>query len=328
MKKTIMLTGATGYIGGNLLQKLIAREDIEKIHCLVRNPNKLNPKTHPKVAIFSGDITDKDSLLKAMKGTDLVFHLAAFYQLGISKSEIKNMESINIEGTRNVLQAAKELNIPQTVYVSTVYALGETSEEIADENFKHRGSFTSHYERTKYEAHKVAEEFIKDGLPLSIVLPSGVYGENDPSILGLTISKLAKGKFPGFVCGTEKNKLTYVHVDDLTSGILLVADKGKRGEQYILAGDVMSYEEMMNAITSLAGSKKPKLKIPYVMAKSAAYVDEAISHRRGKSPFFSQEALNSMQVSFAVSSQKAQNELGFSPRKNIDGFRAVVRSIV
>lgn len=324
---TVFLTGATGFIGGRLVRALVANPAFERIHCLVRDPAKSRLPESEQIRVFEGDITDPASMRPAMEGCDAVFHLAAWYELGIPRSEIPRMEAINIEGTRNVLGLARELGVPRIVYVSTAYAIGQTGDEIADERFEHCGRFTCEYERTKLEAHRLAQRFAGEGLPLVTVLPGAVYGEGDPSLIGDTFAKLSAETFPALIAGAEQSTLTYVHVDDVVAGILLAFEKGRAGESYILAGEVMSFGDMIDCVTGIAGTKPPRLTIPVFVARAMAFVDERLSRLRGQRPLISGESLNSLLCSFAVSSEKARRELGYRPRGNREGFAQTLGSI-
>ena len=321
------VTGATGFIGGRLVRELVAREAFERVHCLVRNPEASGFADSAKIRVFQGDVTNSASLRPAMEGCNAAFHLAAWYELGIPRSAIPRMEAINIEGTRNVLTVARELELPRTVYVSTAYAIGQTGDQIANESFQHCGRFTCEYERTKLEAHRVAQRFAREGLPLVTVLPGAVYGEEDPSLIGDTFARLAGGTFPALIAGSERSTLTYVHVDDVVEGILLSLEKGRAGDEYILAGEVMSFGDMIRCVTELAGSKPPRLTVPLWIARAMAFADERLSRLRSRKPLISHESLNSLLCSFAVSSEKARNELGYRPRSNREGFGQTLRWI-
>jgi farnesol dehydrogenase len=321
------ITGATGFIGGRLIQFLDGRDDFKQLNCLVRKPDAYKGVRSSKIKIIKGDITDPQSMEQSVAEADVIFHLAAYYELGIPKSNISLMEGINIQGTRNIFELARKHKTPKIIYVSTVYALGATGDKIADEKFPHCGSFTNHYERTKYEAHKVASQMIAEGMPIIIIMPSAVYGENDPSILGVTFKQLVQGKFPGMVNGTTQGKLTYVHVDDVISGIAAAYDKSRLGESYIIAGEVMTFQEMVNEITCLAESKPPGLVLPLWLARTMAYIEELKAKVFNSKPLVSHEALNSMLQNFAVSSDKAKTELGYQPRPNHQGFKETVEWI-
>lgn len=321
------VTGATGFIGGRLVRELVARREFDRIHCLVRDPARCRLPDSQKIRVVRGDITEPSSMRDAMEGCQALFHLAAWYELGIPRSAIPRMEAINIEGTRNVLTLARDLGIPRTIYVSTAYAIGQTGDQIADETFEHCGRFTCEYERTKLEAHRVAQRFGGEGLPVVAVLPGAVYGEGDPSLIGDTFARLAQGTFPALISGAELSALTYVHVDDVVQGILLALEKGRPGESYILASQVMTFGEMIRCVTELAGSKPPRLTIPLWLARAMAFVDERLSRRRGRRPLISRESLSSLLCSFAVSSEKARRELGFQPRPNREGFAQTMRWI-
>ncbi|MFQ5503189.1 MAG: NAD-dependent epimerase/dehydratase family protein [Planctomycetota bacterium] len=321
------VTGATGFIGGRLIRALAESTRFSAIHCLVRNPERGQLQESGPIRIFRGDITDKESIRAAMDGCEVVFHLAAWYELGIPRSSVPQMEAINIGGTRHVLELARDLNVARTAYVSTAYAIGQTGNQIADETFLHCGRFTCEYERTKLEAHRLARQFAREGLPVVTVLPGAVYGEEDPSLIGDTFRRLVEGRFPARIAGTGESTLSYVHVDDVVQGILLALDKGRVGESYLLAGDVMSFGDMIDCVTEIAGSRPPRLTLPLWLARAMAVADEGLARLRGARPLISQESLNSLVCSFAMSSARARNELGFSPRSNREGFEQTINWI-
>jgi len=325
---TTFITGATGFIGGRLVADLLAHPMFDRIHCLVRNPSTSRLPDSEKIRVFQGDVTDPASMLPAMEGCDAAFHLAAWYELGIPRSEVGRMEAINVEGTLNLLALARDLAIPRIIYVSTAYAIGQTpAGYVADESFEHCQRFTCEYERTKLEAHRAAQRFARDGLPLVTVLPGAVYGDRDPSLIGDTFARLANGTFPALISGTEDSTLTYVHVDDVVRGIRLAFEKGRAGAEYILAGEVMSFGEMIRCVTGLAGSKPPRITVPLWVARAMAVVGERVAHMSGRKPLISRESLSSLLCNFAVSSEKARRELGYHPRSNREGFAQTIRWI-
>ena len=176
------MTGATGFIGGTVARQLRDRGD--DVVCLVRSPEKAGKLTEIGCELVSGDLGDRDAMRAGMQGCDGVIHAAAMYEVGIPKSQHPAMHEANVVGTENVLGAAKEAGIPKIVYVSTCGAFGNTHHEIVDETYEHPGKdFTSYYEETKVEAHKVAKRMIAEGLPCTIVQPGGVYGPGDTSQL-------------------------------------------------------------------------------------------------------------------------------------------------
>jgi nucleoside-diphosphate-sugar epimerase len=313
---TFLLTGATGFIGGHLVKKLISRG--HQLVCLVRNRNVTRELGQAGVRTVRGDITSRDSLRQAMKNVDGVFHLAALYEIGSRNTE--RMYQINVTGSKNVFEMAGELKIPRVIYCSTVAALGNTRDTLADENWPHDGQFQSEYCRTKHLAHLEARRQIEQGVPITIVMPSVVYGPKDPSALAESRRRYCQGKIP-FLLGAE-TKFTYVHVEDVAEGMVLAYERGRVGESYILAGDVMTNREIVQLLGRLVNRPMPQRELPYRAAKFIALFDEAFSALRGKTPLVSREAIKMMEnCNWAVTAEKARRELGWQPRPVEIGMR-------
>src|SRR5215204_4569799 len=178
----IFLTGGTGFIGGHIAKRLRDRGD--EVVALVRSPGKGKPLAAIGCELVDGSLDDDATIRSGIEGCDAVIHGAALYEVGIPKSERENMRRANVDGTERVLRAALDAGTPRVVYISTVAVFGNTRGETVDETYEADGkSFTSYYEQTKYEAHKVAERLIAEGLPCVIVQPGGVYGPGDHSEL-------------------------------------------------------------------------------------------------------------------------------------------------
>src|SRR5438270_9502468 len=159
------LTGATGFLGSHVARQLLAAG--HSVNALVRTPTKAGELAALGAKLFAGDITDKDSLREPMRGTDGVFHVAAWYKIGAR--DHTEAERINVGGTRNVLEVMRELGIRKGVYTSTLAIWSDTSGRVVDESYRYTGPHISEYDRTKAAAHAVAEGFIREGLPLVIV---------------------------------------------------------------------------------------------------------------------------------------------------------------
>ncbi|MGH2522435.1 MAG: NAD-dependent epimerase/dehydratase family protein, partial [Anaerolineales bacterium] len=177
------VTGATGFIGGRVARQL--REAGHEVIAIVRDPSKGKELAEAGVALHKGDVTDKDSLRAPMTGVDGVFHIAAWYKVGVRDKS--DAVPINLGGTRHVLELMKELGIPKGVYTSTLGVNEDTGGHVVDETHRYSGPYFSEYTRTKAEAHRLAETFIADGLPLVIVMPGLVYGPGDTSSVRTTL---------------------------------------------------------------------------------------------------------------------------------------------
>ena len=161
------LTGATGFIGGRVARQL--REAGHDVVAVVRDPARARDLADLGIAIPRGDVTDKESMRAPMTGVDGVFHIAGWYRVGVRDKS--DGEKINIQGTRNVLELVRELSIPKAVYTSTLAVNSDTHGWLVDETYRYDGPHLSEYDRTKWAAHRLAEQFIAAGLPLVIVQP-------------------------------------------------------------------------------------------------------------------------------------------------------------
>src|SRR4051794_27486680 len=162
---SVFVTGGTGFIGGHVVRKL--RERGDEVRALVRTPAKGAALQELGCELVPGSLADKDAIRAGMEGCDAVIHGAAVYEVGIPASAHQAMYEANVAGTENVLRAALEAKVPRVVYISTVAVFGNTAGQVVDETYEPPGtSFTSYYEQTKYEAHKLAKRLIADeGLP-------------------------------------------------------------------------------------------------------------------------------------------------------------------
>lgn len=309
----VFLTGGTGFIGSRLARQLLARGD--KVTALVRKPADAAWLKELGADLAPGDITIPESFRDPMKGADIVHHVAAWYEIG-APDESK-MQAINVNGTVNVLKTAGELGVPNIVYCSTVAALGPNRNGIGDESQQNDGHFRSFYEKTKWAAHEEARRLIGEGIPVKIALPSAVYGPADKSLIGLTCRYFVKGWVR--VLAFQDSRLTFTHVDDTAEGLRLVADKGHPGEEYIIAGEVLSLAEWMRLMASVTGLPEPRWTIPEKLVRKLLPLTAPIMRWAGLPPRLHLEGL-AMTGSWAFSSEKARRELGWNPRSAETGF--------
>jgi nucleoside-diphosphate-sugar epimerase len=187
------VTGATGFIGGRVIRQLV--NEGHQVHALVHTSSKSSELARLGIRPYEGDITSRDSLRAPMTGVDGVFHIAAWYKIGARDSG--RAAKVNIEGTRNVLELMAELKIPKGVYTSTLAVFSDTQGKLADETYRHTGTWLSEYDRTKWVAHyEVALPMIQKGLPLVIVQPGVVYGPGDTSAIEEAFVQYLKRRLP------------------------------------------------------------------------------------------------------------------------------------
>ncbi len=277
---TVLVTGATGFIGS-----AVARELSEKgtnIRCLVRETSSMKNLDGLYVEIAHGDISDIDSVHRAMKGCDSVYHLAAVYANWLPDPGL--MYRVNEEGTRNVLTACREAGIQKIVYCSSVAALGAHGKTPADESAQFNlNSTKDHYFISKYRAEQVALEFSRTGLPVVTVNPSSPIGVRDiaPTPTGALIINLLKGKFPGYVDGG----INLIDVTDCARGIVAAMEKGQAGQKYILGNRNVSIKAYFDLIVKVAGKgKSPALRIPSWMTVYSGWGYQMLSRITGKPP--------------------------------------------
>src|SRR5258705_352220 len=312
------VTGGTGFIGGRLVRQLRAAG--HEVRALVRTPSKASGLAELGVSLHPGDITDKESMRAAMRGSDGVFHLAAWYRIGARASERRSAERINVQGTRNVLEVMRELEIPKGVYTSTLAVFGDTEGWVGDESYRHTGPWLSEYDRTKWVAHyEVAVPMIQGGLPLVIVQPGVVYGPGDPSVIGNLLRQYLQRRLPIRPHGAA---FCWGHVDDTARGHILAMERGRAGESYILAGPPHTLEEALEVAEEITGIRPPRLRPPAVMLRAMAGLASAVERVMPLPQTYSGETLRiAAGATYLASSEKAQQELGFRARSLEDGLR-------
>jgi dihydroflavonol-4-reductase len=315
----VFVTGGTGFIGGKVVRQL--RERGDEVVCLVRDPVKGEKLKAQGCELVAGDLGDDAAIRRGMEGCDAVIHVAAMYEVGIPRSQHPAMYAANVTGTELVLRSALEAKVPKVVYVSTVGAFGNTGGKVVDETYKHPGTeFTSYYEQTKWEAHKVAERMsAEEGLPCVIVQPGGVYGPEDTSQVADLLSEFLAGKLP--LIPFPELGICMTHVDDIAAGILLALDKGKAGEDYVLSGPVTTMREAVGVVAGISGRKPPKYALPTPLMKMLTPIGPLVGKMMGQPPNLRELISSADGVTFWAKHEKASRELGYAPRGMEQGLR-------
>jgi nucleoside-diphosphate-sugar epimerase len=314
----VFVTGATGFIGGTVARQL--RERGDEVLCLVRSPEKAAKLTEIGCQTVAGDLGDREALRTGMAGCDAVIHAAAMYEVGIPESQHPAMREANVVGTENVLDAAKETGAPKIVYVSTCGAFGNTHHQIVDESYEHPcEDFTSYYEQTKVEAHKVAKRMMAEGLPCTIVQPGGVYGPGDTSQLADLLDQFLDGKMP--LIPFPELGICLAHVEDTAGGIVLALDKGRTGETYVIAGPPTTMREAIGVVAGVSGRKAPKHAVPTALMKAMTPIGPLVGKLMGQPPNLRELITSADNVTFWATNEKAVRELGFDPRGIEEGIR-------
>jgi dihydroflavonol-4-reductase len=280
------VTGASGFIGANLVHELVARG--HKVKALLRPGSDTRGLAGADYERVEGDISDRVRLKEAIFGCDWCFHVAASYHLWLK--DYKPMYAANVEGTRNVLESAASAGCSRIVYTSTVGCIGyplvnEGRINPSDETVPvSEAQMTNHYKRSKWQAEEAAIQLARKGLPVVIVNPSAPVGPRDtkPTPTGQVIVDFLNRKMPAYL----DTGLNWVHVRDVAVGHILAAEKGALGERYILGNSDGNWtmQEAFAVLEELTGIRAPKTKIPYWIALSAAHVNEAMSAITGQPP--------------------------------------------
>ena len=274
---------------------------------------------------MEGDLSDQTALRQAMQGCDAVFHIAAIYKVGIPKSECPDQFEANVKGTEITLDAAIEAGVKRIVYVSTVGYFGNTHGEVVDETYERPpGNWLSCYDETKYLAHEVAKDRIAQGAPVVIAQPGGVYGPGDNSEVGNFVMRMAMGKlkfltFPGV-------GFNFGFVDDIADGIILVHDKGKIGESYVLGGEISTLGDVVKTAAQITGRKPPRLVMPSSMVKASIPVAPLVTKIMGLPPNLRELIKTSDGVTYWATDAKARRELGYAPRSLEQGVKETLAS--
>jgi nucleoside-diphosphate-sugar epimerase len=309
------VTGATGFVGGRVVRQLV--EAGHQVVAVVRSPEKAQDLATLGVSLHKGDVTEKESMRAPMTGVDGVFHIAGWYKIGVPDKSAG--QKINVEGTRNVLGLMQELKIPKGVYTSTLGVNSDTGGKLVDESYRFSGKFLSVYEQTKAEAHKVAEEFIAQGLPLVIVQPGLIYGPGDTSSVRTTLIQFLKRQLPLMPKGTA---FCWAHVDDTARGHILAMEKGVPGQSYFICGLVHTFVEAMQIASEITGIPQPGMQVGPGMMKAMAACMGVIEKVISLPESYTREGLLTIAgVTYIGDNSKAKRELGFNPRPLKVGLR-------
>ncbi|NRB06842.1 MAG: NAD-dependent epimerase/dehydratase family protein [Richelia sp.] len=303
-----LVTGTNGFTGSHLVKALHKRGDT--VVGLVRSGSNLARIADTPIQLFYGDITDQQTLRQAMADVDVVFHTAAYVELGLVDDQ--EMERVNVEGTQAVLETAQETNISKMVYCSTIGIYGDTQGEVINETFhRTQKDFSSAYDRTKYQAQKTVDKFAADGLPVVSLMPSGIFGADDPHFAP-ALKLFLKGWLKLWVGGDRMTGI--VHVDDLVSAMILAVERGKVGEHYIISADELPTREMFTIISRETGVPLP-MEVPEYAVRLIGNILEPIGRIFNWNPPIAKERVHYLyDRCVRVKGKKAREELDWHPR--------------
>jgi farnesol dehydrogenase len=320
----ILITGGTGFIGRCLVGRLAAAHDLT---LLVRGASSRD--RFPAGARFAtGDVTDRASLEAAARGQDAVVHAAALVKILAPE---RDFDRINVGGLENVLAAAQAAGVQRVVYVSSFIALGPTERGpggVLDESADTAAdrAWINPYERTKTIADRRARAAIASGLPLDVVYPGVTYGPGElteGNIVVRHILDLQGGKLPALL-GKPERRWNYVHVGDVVDGIARVLESGPAGRRFVLGGENVTQEQFYGLVAELSGARIPKLRMPDGVAKAAGAAMKGWARLTRGVPQLTPDLVDVYKHDWALSSAKAERELGYRPRSLRDGLTETV----
>ena len=269
----VLVTGASGFVGSAVAHKLV--EAGFSVRALVREKGPYSNLADLDIEFIEGDLRDRASIDRAVAGVRYVFHVAADYRLWAP--DPGEIYATNLEGTRNVMQAALRAGVERIVHTSSVATIALRSGEIADESTPlPENEAIGAYKRSKIAAERLVDSMVAEqGLPAVIVNPSTPIGPRDarPTPTGRIIVEAAKGRIPAFV----DTGLNLVHVDDVANGHLAAMRSGKIGERYILGGENVLFSQMLKDIAGIVGRRAPWVQLPWRALVPVAFAAEAVA---------------------------------------------------
>jgi dihydroflavonol-4-reductase len=303
--KPVLVTGASGFLGWHVARVLMERG--YRVRALVRPGSRVGDL---EVETATGDLRDAASLERAAAGCGLIFHVAADYRLWAKRPA--ELYSSNVDGTRNLLEAAKNSGAERVVYTSTVGCIGLPHGGIGDENTPVAlEDMVGHYKRSKFLAERVALEFARGGLPVVIVNPTAPIGDHDvkPTPTGKIVLDFLRGDMPAFI----DTGLNVLDVRDCAEGHVLACERGRVGERYILGSENLTLAAILRKLAAIAGRKPPTVRLPYAVAWCAGACSTAWAGLSGQPPRVPLEAVRMGRKKMWVTHEKARTELGFHP---------------
>ncbi|MDQ3395751.1 MAG: NAD-dependent epimerase/dehydratase family protein, partial [Bacteroidota bacterium] len=304
----IFLTGGTGYIGENLAITL--KSQGHEVYALVRSPEKSATLSSAGVLLIQGDLDNKQAIEKGMIGCDAVFHLAAFARLWPDDEML--FRKINVEGTRNILEAAKNNGVKKVVITSTAGVAGPSviGGKPVDEESVRIAPYFNFYEATKAEAEDISREYAKNGLHVVIVNPPRVYGpgrKSESNAIGRLIELFLANKWR-FIPGDGKRIGSYTYIDDIVDGHIKAWELGRNGESYLLGGENASYEYFFSLLQKHTGIHKKLYNIPVPVLVFVSHIMVLWSKIFNKAPLITPPWVKKYMYDWGISSKKAINE--------------------
>lgn len=314
----LLVTGATGFIGSHLVERLVRRG--YRVRALVRPQTAAGWLDDLGVEVTRGDLLEPDAVHAAASGCAGILHVAAL--AGWVRNP-RRYEPINVEGTEIVVEAAREVGVARLLHTSSIATIGEQSGDVAREDTPHRGTFLREYERTKHLAEELVRREAANGLPAVIVNPTGVIGPRSLGITAQVFVSYLNQKLPTMPNPT--NRVNLVHVGDVADGTIAAYERGRLGERYILGGDNVTIGEMFRCCEEITGVPPPSRTLPRPAETAIATTMDLWGKATGRTPPLTRDLLRVARHGMIADSSKAAEELGYAPRPLRDGLEDTLR---
>jgi dihydroflavonol-4-reductase len=318
--QTALVTGGNGFVGAHVVRALVARG--ADVRALVRDGADRRALAGVDCEYTIGDLRDLASIERAVRGCHEVYHVAADYRLWVIDDA--PMYAANVDGTRNLLEASRRAGVAKIVHTSTVGALGIGADGIGREDTPVAlGDMIGPYKRSKFLAEQLAIDATREGLPVVIVNPSTPIGALDykPTPTGRIIVEFLNRRMPAYI----ETGLNLACVEDVAQGHLLAADRGRVGEKYILGGENLTLEVMLQRLAALSGLPAPHVRVPYAVAFGFALGAEAVARTiTHRAPRASLTEVRMARKKMFFESSKARIELGYAAQPIGDGLARAI----
>ncbi len=305
---TVVITGAAGHIGANLVRALIAQK--RPARCLVHVSTRALEGLDTE--LVRGDVGDVASLCRAFGGADVVYHLAAC--ISLSMADWPGLESVNVQGTRNVIEACRRAGVHRLVHFSSIHALAQEpfAAPVDESRPLVNSGYCPPYDRSKAAAEREVRLAIERGLDAVILNPTGVLGPHDyqPSYLGQALLAMAQNRLPALVTGG----FDWVDVRDVVAAALRAEARAPAGARYLLSGHWVSMCDMAGMVAEVTGAGTSRFTCPLWLARLGAPVIQGVSRLSGKRPLYTSVSLKALRSNRRISHEKATRELGYAPR--------------
>jgi dihydroflavonol-4-reductase len=306
----VFVTGGTGFVGKPTVGRLI--EGGHGVRCLLRQASRAGELERVGCETIYGDVTDKASLIEGMAGCEWVVNLANLYSFWEPDKVL--YRKVNVEGTRNVMEAALEASVSKVVHVSSYVVWGKPSRSPFDEETPFGPERFTEYARSKYEGDDVVWELYRQrGLPVVMLYPGIVLGAGDPKASGRYIEDLIEGRIPGMIF--EDSAFTYVHVNDVAEAISLALKKeGNVGEKYLIGNQIFTWGEYTRMVCETSGMSPPKRRVPGAAVMAMAWLLTKVADLSGRPPRLgmSTDQMRNLRAGGAFDGGKAERELGLT----------------